>query len=234
MSAMAAMVIGSASRGALFEQKSDETKTSLLELYSSEGCNSCPPAEEWFGRLKENPGLWKDVVPVAFHVDYWDNLGWPDRFARKEYTARQYRYAHDWKAGSVYTPGFVWDGREWHISKLPGHSAVKAGVLTVKETEPGKFNVSFVGTAKADWEFNVAVLGFDLSSKVTAGENAGRTLTHDFVVLDFHQKTARGGEAVFELKRPQGKEASRLALAVWVSESGKLEPVQALGGWWER
>ena len=232
MSAMAAMVLGSSSRGALFEQKSGEKKTSLLELYSSEGCNSCPPAEEWFGRLKDNPRLWKDFVPVAFHVDYWDNLGWPDRFARKEYTARQNRYAHDWKAESVYTPEFVWDGKEWHKSALPGPSMAKAGVLTVKETEPGKFSVSFAGASasNADWEFNVAVLGFDLSSKVTAGENAGHTLTHDFVVLDFHQKTARNGEAVFELKRPKG--ASRLALAVWVSQSGKLEPVQALGGWW--
>ena len=57
-------------------------QTSLLELYTSEGCSSCPPAEAWLSGLKDNPGLWRDFVPVAFHVDYWNYLGWRDKWSR--------------------------------------------------------------------------------------------------------------------------------------------------------
>src|SRR6266581_8918944 len=65
---------------ASFEFHSGETRTSFLELYTSEGCSSCPSAEAWLSRLKESSRLWKDLVPVAFHVDSWDYLGWKDPF----------------------------------------------------------------------------------------------------------------------------------------------------------
>ncbi|MCI0452322.1 MAG: DUF1223 domain-containing protein, partial [Candidatus Latescibacteria bacterium] len=64
-------------------------RASLLELYTSEGCSSCPPAEAWFSKLTASERLWKDVVPVAFHIDYWDYLGWVDVFARPEFSERQ-------------------------------------------------------------------------------------------------------------------------------------------------
>src|SRR3954469_11090424 len=90
--------------------ESGPQRTHLLELYTSEGCSSCPPAETWFSKLKDQPRLWRDFVPVAFHVDYWDRLGWRDPFAAKTWTARQYAYSTTWKNGSVYTPGFVLNG----------------------------------------------------------------------------------------------------------------------------
>src|SRR5690242_2519357 len=93
--------------------QSSESQTSLLELYTSEGCSSCPPAETWLSRLKESPGLWKDFVPIAFHVDYWDYLGWRDSWSTKAFTDRQHAYARTWRNGSVYTPGFVLNGKEW-------------------------------------------------------------------------------------------------------------------------
>src|ERR1700758_4469967 len=93
--------------------ESGETQNSLIELFTSEGCSSCPPAEKWLSQLKSNPDLWKKTVPVAFHVDYWDRLGWRDRFARPEFTLRQQHYAVGWRIGSVYTPNFVVNGREW-------------------------------------------------------------------------------------------------------------------------
>src|SRR5712692_2905929 len=73
--------------------ESGATQTTLLELFTSEGCSSCPAAEKWLSQFKTNSDLWKRIVPVAFHVDYWDNLGWPDRFAKAEFTDRQRRYA---------------------------------------------------------------------------------------------------------------------------------------------
>ena len=72
--------------------QSGPQKVSLLELYTSEGCSSCPPAETWLSRLTTDGRLWKEIVPVAFHVDYWDDLGWKDRYAKQEYTSRQRSY----------------------------------------------------------------------------------------------------------------------------------------------
>jgi len=233
------MLCVESSHGALFERESESTRVSLIELFTSEGCSSCPPAEAWLGRLKESPGLWRDFVPVSFHVDYWDGLGWPDRFARKEFTQRQQAYAQKWRTESVYTPGFVLDGREWTgwRTSPPKRSSLKPGVLRVKETAPGAFTVSFSPTTEGGgrgWRFHLAVLGNGVSSNVKAGENSGRRLTHDFVVIAFQEKQTATNEAKFELKPPNELANGRLALAAWVSRAGEQEPAQALGGWWER
>src|SRR4051812_33062365 len=86
--------------------QSGPEQTTLLELYTSEGCSSCPPAEKWLSHLKESPGLWKDFVPVAFHVDYWDRLGWRDLLADRGFSDRQLAYAESWHSENVYTPAF--------------------------------------------------------------------------------------------------------------------------------
>src|SRR4051794_39959317 len=75
----------------VFESK--PARAHLIELYTSEGCSSCPPAEEWMSGLKNEPRLWQDIVPIAFHVDYWDRLGWKDPFASKLWTERQTQYS---------------------------------------------------------------------------------------------------------------------------------------------
>ena len=75
------------------EFQSSQRQVSLLELYTSEGCSSCPPAEAWLSKLKNSQGLWDEFVPVAFHVDYWNNPGWKDRFSDEQYTERQKSYA---------------------------------------------------------------------------------------------------------------------------------------------
>jgi uncharacterized protein DUF1223 len=85
----------------LFHFQSGDAQTTLLEVDTSEGCSSCPPAEAWFSRLKESPKLWQDFVPVAFHVDYWDYLGWNDPFATKSHTKRQHGYATQWRSRSA-------------------------------------------------------------------------------------------------------------------------------------
>src|SRR5205814_757208 len=81
--------------------ESSDAQSSLIELFTSEGCSSCPPAEKWLSALKSSSDLWKKAVPVAFHVDYWDHLGWRDRFAKPEFTSRQQRYAAAWGGDSV-------------------------------------------------------------------------------------------------------------------------------------
>lgn len=217
--------------------QSGPARVHLLELYTSEGCSSCPPAERWFSALAQNTHLWKRVVPLAFHVDYWDNLGWKDRLAAPGFTARQRTYAAAWGSGTVYTPGFVLDGREWRERDLGDivSSEGNAGVLSATWRENGEVLVSFKDAAKGThgWQANAALLGFGLSSDVKSGENGGRKLSHDFVVLDHQTASMTAAEtgSVATLHLPLGKAISgRSALAVWITEAGKSESVQAAGG----
>jgi len=174
------------------------TKGTLVELYASEACSSCPPAEKWLSHLKNDPRLWKEIFPVAFHVDYWDNLGWPDRFASKAYTLRQGDYAKRWNAANLYTPEFIVDGREWRRGfgepELPLAKPEVTGPLQVViQRDTGSVRVShapIASTASPHLTIHVAWLGMNISSEVKAGENGGRTLVHDFVVLDFQSQTA--------------------------------------------
>ena len=215
--------------------ESKRTQTHLIELFTSEGCSSCPPAEEWLSRLKAEPQLWRDFVPLAFHVDYWDRLGWRDPFASKMWTARQSAYAARWKSESVYTPGFVLDGREWRSQNLPGSGPEATGVLKITIANGEQLTATFRpdGGDERDYDIHVARLGFGLGIDVKAGENRGRKLVHDFVVLALTNERMTGGAKELRLGGGTSKQSadSRNALAAWVTEAGQVEPIQAVGGW---
>ncbi len=234
VSAIAGLAGSTASSFAL-ELESKPTKTHLIELYTSEGCSSCPPAEAWLSKLKDSPRLWQDFVPIAFHVDYWDRLGWRDPFASKQWTARQYEYSARWKNSSVYTPAFVLDGREWRNSGAPTASTESSGVLKISVADGHSASATFKTTNGGDrpLDLHVARLGFDLSINVKAGENSGRKLLHDFVVLSLETTKMNGGKAELRVPVAAGKAegSARTAIVAWVTEPGQLEPIQAVGGW---
>lgn len=198
----------------------------LVELYTSEGCSSCPPAEAWLGSLRDEPGLWRDFVPVAFHVAYWDRLGWKDRWASRAFTERQYLYSERWGSSSVYTPCFVLDGQEWRHRRPPGRGP-SAGRLEAVVTG-GRCRVAFAGGTPAD-QVTVALLGGGITSPVRRGENAGRTLRHEFVALGLASAPLVNGAAELMLPPVDPAGVGRRALAVWVSRAGA--PLQAAGGW---
>ena len=184
--------------------------------------------------LKNQPRLWQDIVPVAFHVDYWDHLGWRDPFASKLWTERQADYSVRWKGESVYTPAFVLDGKEWHYGKLPDASTETPGVLKITvdgDRVTGTFKAS--PNSSGRYDIHVARLGFSLTTDVTAGENTGRKLSHDFVVRGLTNETLKNGAK--ELKLPASTQKStvdpRTAIAAWVTQAGQIEPIQAVGGW---
>ena len=212
-----------------FESK--PARTHLIELFTSEGCSSCPPAEAWLGKLQSDPRLWTDFVPIAFHVTYWDNNAWRDPFASKEWTSRQYAYSALWKSSSVYTPAFVLDGREWLDREIPPAASEPSGVLKVVVADGEKAMVTFSHAAKdaRQYEVHVAQLGFGLQSNVKGGENGGRKLVQDFVVLSMATARLSGAPATLPLAKPAA--GSRLGLAAWVTEVGSIEPIQATGGW---
>ena len=206
--------------------ESPATRVHLLELFTSEGCSSCPPAEAWLRGLRAERGLWREFVPVAFHVNYWDHLGWPDRLASPRFTQRQREYAALWRSRSVYTPGFVLDGREWRGRELPRASQEKAGVLRVR-LAGDRASVSFPADGKK-FDAHLAWLAGEVESEVKAGENRGRKLRHDFVALTLEAQPLdpKTGTATFAIARPDGAKA----VAAWIVGSGKAEPVQAAGG----
>jgi hypothetical protein len=221
--------------------QSSARQTALLELYTSEGCSSCPPAEAWLSHLKENPGLWSEFVPVAFHVDYWNGLGWRDQLSSDEFSERQRTYARDWSAAEIYTPEFVLNGREWRnwfgFRGAPSASSAKTGTLQVSSADGKHWQAKFIPaeTGTSDYEVTAALLVSDLGSDVTAGENSGRHLKHDFAVLSLITRSLAAGTngcaGAFIIDNHPPGISGRLALAVWVTRGGHLSPLQATGGW---
>src|SRR5438067_10769470 len=212
--------------------ESGETQTSLVEIFTSEGCSSCPPAEKWLSAFKSKPDLWKKSVPVAFHVDYWDRLGWRDRFAKPEFTLRQQQYAAQWGGDSVYTPGVVVNGREWRDwlgNALPA-SSKKVGTLRVTVNDDGRVSAIFVAESNHTraLTLNAALLGNELESDLKRGENTGRKLRQEFVVLSFtntemmHEGSRWTGSVAIPTK--SGSD-NATALAAWLTEAAT--PIQA-------
>jgi len=210
--------------------QSGPQKVSLLELYTSEGCSSCPPAESWLSQLTTDGRLWKQIVPVAFHVDYWDDLGWKDRFAKPEYTSRQRSYSTVWGISSVYTPGFVLNGQEWKgWGNLPNSDNRSAGTLAVRISD-GTARIVYSGNSvPKEVVAHIVPLAMDVSSDVRAGENRGRKLAHSFVALDLVSLKLTGGNGQFSGELPLNFAGAK-AIAVWITPAGSLNPLQATGG----
>jgi hypothetical protein len=233
-----AQLPGSTPLAPVFE--SGDMQTTLIELFTSEGCSSCPPADEWISQLKDSPDLWTKIVPVAFHIDYWDNLGWRDHFAKPEFTARQRQYVATWRGDSVYTPGFVVNGREWrdwHGNRAPWRErSTKAGNLRVTLSNETDVTAIFTreGSRTSPVHLYVALLGSNLESNVKGGENSGRKLRHDFVVLQLAKTDliARGSDRwIGSISLSKQNAEKPRALAAWVSEGDVDLPIQATGGW---
>jgi hypothetical protein len=219
---------------------SGNAQVALIELYTSEGCSSCPPADHWLGALKDDAALWREFVPVEFHVNYWDSLGWKDRLSSPGYTAREYAYASAWGSQNVYTPCFVRNGSEWKPSwgGAAGPQGGPAGRLEVVVAGDGGCSVTYApgpGSLPSGYMFHIALLGGGLSSRPNAGENEGETLKHEFVVLGLAEAAllplGSGLGARVALPPPSVADSKRRALAAWVTREGNQAPVQATGGW---
>lgn len=224
---------------------SGPAQVALVELFTSEGCSSCPPAEKWLSDLRQAPGLWTAFVPVAFHVNYWDHLGWKDRLAAEAYTDREHAYAAAWAAPSVYTPCFVRNGSEWRPRsgaqrELVAPGSMAAGELTLTWQDDHTCLVRYTPAAgtrsTTRYEVAVALLGGGLESNVRAGENRGQKLRHEFVVLRLVQANlsssdSRALTATLSVPARTDLPAARHALAAWVTARGDTAVVQATGGW---
>jgi len=211
-------------------------RVALVELFTSQGCSSCPPADEWLSGLAKRPGLWSEFVPLAWHVDYWDYLGWRDPFGSARFSARQRDYQRAGGLSVVYTPGVLVNGSEWRDwrkgAEIPSR-AQDVGRLTLERSGDQAF-VKFEpipGAGHGPWRAELATLGVDLKTRVSGGENSGHTLEESFVVLSHQAGTAQVGAAPhWRLRIPRAGTAPPRALAVWISHPGDPTPVQATGG----
>ncbi len=216
--------------------QSSDQQIGLLELYTSEGCSSCPPAEKWLNGLKNHPRLWKEFIPMAFHVDYWDYIGWKDRFASKDYSRRQKHYARTGAVRTVYTPGFVYNGAEWYVRRNAGFPEGKQTGTLQLDLNQQNIKADFKPSVHFDTalDLNIAILGFDLTTSVKAGENRNRKLEHDFVVLSMKKTPLKKQDDKYttntELPATNHK-APQYALIAWVSPKNRQQPLQAVGGW---
>lgn len=213
--------------------QSSTTKTQLLELYSSQGCSSCPPAERWISKQVQNPDLWKTIIPVVFHVDYWDYLGWQDPFSNKLYSARQRTYHYQGGISSVYTPGMVLDGHEWR-------GWYRNNSLPVSIDKPGRLKASLnESILKIHFEHaiplnvNIALLGFNIRTDIKNGENSGKSFTENFIVLDKINDFSKDGNWIIDISSMNIKSGQRYALAIWINKLDNLQPIQATGDWIE-
>lgn len=236
------MLLALPANGAPQTIQGPETHVSLFELYTSEGCNTCPPAEEWLSHLQTDPRLWKQLVPLAFHVDYWDYLGWHDPFDSHTYTQRQQAIAAqaDSLAGRIiYTPQFVLDGKDWrdwfNDKPLEVDAAPKVGALSLS-VDGRRLDARFSPDSPLDGPLTlyIAVLAFGVETRVGAGENQGAILRHDFLVVGYaHGGLTRGKQGYSAaLSLPAvAVRAGRYALAAWVARADDPAPLQAAGGW---
>ena len=181
----------------------------VVELFTSQGCNSCPPAEAFLNDLAKRD----DVIALEYHVDYWDYIGWKDPFAKAVYTERQRRYAREFESRYVYTPQMVIDGMAHEVGSR--RSAVEARIetasmqrkldagdqppmVTMTGEASGDMQVTVSGAPNVDKSYNVMLVAFDREhiTEVRSGENAGKKLRNSHVVRRMAKLGEWSGDAV--------------------------------------
>jgi hypothetical protein len=239
--ACALAATGFAMANSCLAQSGDQV-TPVVELYTSEGCSSCPPADRWLSGFKVQAG--GDVLPVieAFHVGYWDYIGWIDRFASPEFTTRQRQIAQWNNQRSIYTPQAVVNGQDWRDwnsagNRLPMGKERAAMSISLKQIGVDQFEALVSADTKAPlaWSAYWTVTEHGHSSKVKAGENAGELLQHDYVVRQYtpagDYRSDPGTPKKLSLRSisPTPGHARQINLVVFDSRTGKTLQAVSVG-----
>ncbi|QUJ70594.1 DUF1223 domain-containing protein (plasmid) [Photobacterium sp. GJ3] len=200
----------------------------VIELFTSQGCSSCPPADRFTHQLGETNSLWETIIPVAYHVDYWDYLGWKDAFSNPAFSLKQRLYHQYDVLSSVYTPGFVVDGKEWRgffsHQRLPEQNTTAAKALKLTY-ENQAFTLDYAGEGRFVAHF--VLMAMDETTPILRGENAGKVLTYNHVVLDSAQSASENRWSFSPARIP----ANADAVAAWLTRENSFVPVQTVAGW---
>ena len=200
----------------------------VVELYTSEGCNSCPPADRWLSSLMGRG----DTLAAAFHVDYWDRLGWRDRFGSARHTERQSQMQAHAGVGFSYTPQVLVDGRDWRrwpsLPPIPDAGRGRATLVLQRDGDKVQWQVQPAADAPARLALWWALLEDGHVTEVKAGENAGATLHHDHVVRRFGAVPPWRGTSAQTIEVPASGEGGRpLRLLAVVTDAANGATLQA-------
>lgn len=214
-------------------QQSRAAKTSVvvMELFTSQGCSSCPPADALLAAYAK-PGN-EQIIPLSFHVDYWNRLGWSDPFSSSRYSDRQQWYSGHLPGGRVYTPQLVVNGRyetvgnnRAAVTKLVTEATGNTvmGRIEVKDIAIGKNSIRFHYVSShigEDAVLNIALVQKEAITHIRAGENEGVTLTNRNIVRSFvTQSFSREGDGLITL--PPVFEAAAYTLVLYVQDKNTL------------
>jgi hypothetical protein len=180
----------------LCETRTGATQNQVVELYTSEGCSSCPPADQWLSTQKAN-AIAQNAVVQSFHVSYWDYIGWKDRFATTANNARQRQIAAWNKSAQVYTPQIVRDGKSVQPFILKRNEApAQASIMLAAGLKGNNYSADIVpNNPNKPWAAYWTLTEDGHTTKVKAGENSGELLKHDFVVRQYETVVPQTGRA---------------------------------------
>lgn len=207
--------------GVLAQAEPEPGAPVVVELFTSQGCSSCPPADELLHNLAARP----DVIALALHVDYWDYIGWKDRFALPGHTKRQKGYAKAAGRRMIYTPQMIINGTDHVVGNHPmdvselisQHEARPRPVMLSVEEEGGKSFLTLTATGDLPGKIQVMLVDYDPQAtvEITRGENAGRTISYANIVQSWQELGVWDGLEVFRVELPEISSA-----AVLVQQAG--------------
>lgn len=224
---------------------SPDYTVALVELYTSEGCDSCPPADRWFSSLHLGPDA-PHAAALAFHVDYWDRLGWRDRFGSAAFTQRQYEQMRRHDTSFVYTPQVLLQGNDFASWRSAGQPTRALAVINAR---PPKATIELVArrtdhaaiavdvhvrvleaAERARAVVAVALVQSGLTSDVKAGENEGKHLVNDHVVRAWRSGLSVGasGEMQQHFELPLPSDSGPLEIVAFAEDDANGEVLQVL------
>jgi hypothetical protein len=207
----------------------------VVELFTSEGCSSCPPADNLLATLQSEKNM--DVFLLSYHVDYRDNTGWKDTFSKPRWTARQTAYARRFNLGTVYTPQVVVNGSEKFVGsdKLRLYTSIDNQLRHTEESDlqikanliNGQIKVKYTLKESEPAVLNIALVQLQDSSSVTKGENTGKFLRHVNIVRDLLQVDTKNvaGENKFNI--PQGFDKNAYEVVAFWQKPGNGKIITA-------
>ena len=221
------------------QKREPEKPVVVVELFTSEGCSSCPPADRLLSEIVDEEYAGAEVFALSFHVDYWDYIGWKDPYADKQFSDRQRAYAKRFRSSQIYTPQMIVNGRHefvgsnrssWQRTFDIEKRKKNTCSITVNKLERSgnELTVEVSSSDSGRVKLNVAVVERSLSQDVKRGENRGRKLAHDNVVRSFQSRTFDGSANRFNLTLPEDLEITNANLIIYVQNQENWEVLGAI------
>jgi hypothetical protein len=242
LNTLAAIFSGPLFAASCLAQTAQSSRTPVLvELFTSEGCSSCPPADALLAKLDRNqPINGAEIIVLGEHVDYWDNQGWHDRFSSHQYTDRQSQYSfHMHLENGVYTPQMIVDGTDQFVGNDSSHAqraiehAAQSPKFNLSLSQPtvdgrkvsASISMTTPATTRPQADLYAALVDPAASTEVRGGENGGHKLQHVGVVRTLQRvgslKELGSGAVTFSLKAPADSNPAAMRMVVFAQQSGQ-------------